>query len=64
MRRSEELRHIETKHHKQKTGLEPLEPKPELKCEPCGVKFLCRREQERHVLTKKHAKRTKVDSEH
>ena len=54
-------RHIETKHHKQKTG---LEPRPELKCEPCGVKFLCKREQERHLLTNKHAKlcQTKVET--
>lgn len=54
-------RHLETKSHKQKTGVEPIEPKPELKCEPCGLKFLSRAGQLQHNESKHHKQKVGIE---
>ena len=45
--------HIKSKAHLQKENPELI---VEHKCEDCGVNFRCRKEMERHLATKKHAK--------
>ena len=51
--------HIKSKAHLQKENPQPI---IEYKCDDCAVKFRCRREKERHLTTKKHAKLAKTDS--
>ena len=51
-------KHIKSKAHLQKENPQPI---LEYKCEDCVVKFRCRREMERHLTTKKHAKHSKTD---
>jgi len=52
-------KHIKSKAHLQKENPQPM---IEYKCDDCAVKFRCRREMERHLTTKKHAKLAKTDS--
>jgi len=51
-------KHIKTKKHLQKENPQP-KAIVEYKCEDCTVNFICRKQMELHLATKKHANRTK-----